>query len=304
MSEHDDVRALLGAYALDAVDDDERRAVEALVAADPDAARELGDLRAVAARLGAAVDAEPPAGARAAVLAAIASTPQDADERTSPDHDGVPPVVVADMPSADVPSADVPSADVPSTDVPAAEVPSTDVPAAEVPAVTPEFVAAPSVVPPVDERSTPRRGPARWYALAAAVAIGAAVPGALLVQQVAHTRQVQAEQQQVADLLTDPSAVLVHEDVADGGDVTAILTDTRAVFTAENLPHPDDGRVYQLWVVREGQPLSAGVMTSDDGTVRQFADDFAPGDALAVTVEPAGGSAQPTSDPIVVLAAA
>ncbi|WP_210728787.1 anti-sigma factor, partial [Cellulomonas septica] len=181
-------------------------------------------------------------------------------------------------------------------------------PVAGVPVASPApaspSAATPSVVVPVDERSTPRRGPARWYALAAAVAIGAAVPGALLVQQVNHTRQVQAEQQQVADLLTDPSAVLVHQDVADGGDVTAILTDTRAVFTAENLPDPDDDRVYQLWVVREGQPLSAGVMTSDDGTVRQFADDFAPGDALAVTVEPAGGSEQPTSDPIVVLAAA
>lgn len=252
MSEHDDVRALLGAYALDAVDDDERRAVEDLVAVDPEAARELADLRAVAARLGAAVEAEPPAGARDAVLAAISATPQDAHDTASR--------IAADAP--------------------------------------------PSVASPVAERPTPRRGPARWYALAAAVAVGAAVPGVLLVQQVNHTRQVQAEQQQVADLLTDPSAVLVHQDVAGAGAVTAILTDTRAVFTAENLPAPDDDRVYQLWVVREGQPRSAGVMTDDDGTVRQFADDFAPGDALAVTVEPAGGSDQPTSDPIVVLAAA
>ncbi|QHT57341.1 hypothetical protein GXP71_15515 [Cellulomonas sp. H30R-01] len=285
MSEHDDVRALLGAYALDAVDDDERRAVEALVAADPDAARELADLRAVAARLGAAVDAEPPAAARAAVLAAIASTPQDAPGSTARTTGDVPPATLTPGASAAAPEA-VATPTVAATPV----VPTSDVP--------------PSAVPTVSERPLPRRGPARWYALAAAVAIGAAVPGALLVQQVAHTRQVQAEQQQVADLLTDPSAVLVHQDVADGGDVTAILTDTRAVFTAENLPAPEDGRVYQLWVVREGQPLSAGVMTSDDGTVRQFADDFAPGDALAVTVEPAGGSAQPTSDPIVVLAAA
>lgn len=240
MSEHDDVRALLGAYAVDAVDDDERRAVEALVAADPDAARELADLRAVAARLGAAVEAAPPVGARDAVLAAIASTPQDT----------------------------------PPSAVPAAAT------------------------------ARSRRGPARWYALAAAVAIGAAVPGALLVQQVNHNRQVEAEQQQVADLLTDPSAVLVHQDVPGAGAVTAILTDTRAVLTAESMPAPDGGDVYQLWVVRDGQPRSAGVMTSDDGTVRQFADDFAPGDALAVTVEPAGGSEQPTSDPIVVVSAA
>ena len=38
----DDVRTLLGAYAVDAVDADERAAVEALVAADPAAAQRAG----------------------------------------------------------------------------------------------------------------------------------------------------------------------------------------------------------------------------------------------------------------------
>jgi len=254
VSEQDDVRALLGAYAVDAVDADERRAVESLVAVDADAARELADLQAVAARLGAAIDAEPPAGARAAVLAAVRATPQESPVPSAP------PVPLA-------PTS--PTSSTSST-----------------------------------SSARGRRGGARWWALAAAVAIGAAVPATLLVQQVQHTRQVQAEQQQVADLLTDPSAVLVHQDVPGDGAVTAILTDHRAVFTATQMPPPDDGSVYQLWVVRDGQPHSAGVMTSDDGTVRQFADDFAPGDVLAVTVEPAGGSEQPTSDPIMVLSAA
>ncbi|MGO1342642.1 MAG: RskA family anti-sigma factor, partial [Cellulosimicrobium funkei] len=40
-----DVRDLLPAYALDAVDDVERRAVERLLAADPDARRELDEYR-------------------------------------------------------------------------------------------------------------------------------------------------------------------------------------------------------------------------------------------------------------------
>ena len=49
-----DVRDLLGAYALDAVDDVDRRRVERLLAADPGAAREVDSLRATAAMLGAA----------------------------------------------------------------------------------------------------------------------------------------------------------------------------------------------------------------------------------------------------------
>ncbi|MGO1336797.1 MAG: RskA family anti-sigma factor, partial [Cellulosimicrobium funkei] len=44
-----DVRDLLPAYALDAVDDVERRAVERLLAADPDARRELDEYRDVVA---------------------------------------------------------------------------------------------------------------------------------------------------------------------------------------------------------------------------------------------------------------
>ena len=72
----DDVRSLLGAYALDAVDPDERAAVERLVATDPSAAAELAQLTAVAATLGDAVAGEPPAALRASVLAAIADVPQ------------------------------------------------------------------------------------------------------------------------------------------------------------------------------------------------------------------------------------
>ncbi len=72
----DDARSLLGAYALDAVDAEERAAVEHLVATDPAAAAELAELTAVAAALGDAVAGDPPVALRASVLAAIVDTPQ------------------------------------------------------------------------------------------------------------------------------------------------------------------------------------------------------------------------------------
>ncbi|NCT92645.1 hypothetical protein GXB85_17050, partial [Cellulomonas sp. APG4] len=62
---------------LDAVDDLERRAVERLVATDADAAAELAELRAVAARLGAAHETPAPPDVRDRVLAAVARTPQE-----------------------------------------------------------------------------------------------------------------------------------------------------------------------------------------------------------------------------------
>src|SRR3712207_5735916 len=71
----DGVRALLGAYVLDAVDDVERRAVERLIRHDADAAREVDELRGTAAALGVAAASTPPQGLRADVLAEIARTP-------------------------------------------------------------------------------------------------------------------------------------------------------------------------------------------------------------------------------------
>ncbi|MBV8951157.1 MAG: maleylpyruvate isomerase family mycothiol-dependent enzyme [Actinobacteria bacterium] len=62
------LRELLGAYALDACDDGEVAAVEALLARDPDARREADELRNVASLLGATQAARPSPGLRDAVL--------------------------------------------------------------------------------------------------------------------------------------------------------------------------------------------------------------------------------------------
>jgi anti-sigma-K factor RskA len=263
----DDVRALLGAYALDAVDDGERRAVERLVATDADAARELADLQAVAARLGSAVAAEPPAGLRASVLDAVAREGRPAGDAG---------------PTGAVPS----SAD---ESVPTGPG-SLGAPLAE-----------PSGLPATSHRAPKPRGAQRWWSLAAAVVIGAAVPSALLVQQHQRAEDAANQQQALADVLRDPSAVLVHGDVAGGGTATAVLTDDDALFSATGLPALADGKVYQLWVVNGDEAASAGVLSADGGSVRRLADDFSSGDALAMTVEPAGGSAQPTTTPVVVL---
>jgi anti-sigma-K factor RskA len=314
MSEPDDVRALLGAYALDAVDDAERQAVDELVARDPAAAAELDSLRAVAARLAAATPADPPAALRETVLAAVAATPQ-ARRRRRPRARGraradTPDVLggaVPDWPSTGVtdPATDVPGGGEPGpgSDVLGADVTSPD----DVTGLAERGPAPVQEMPPRPRtRPAQKRSGARWWALAAAVAIGAAVPGAVAVQQAQRAREAEQQQEALADLLTDPSAVVVHG-TATGGDgtATAVLTDDRALFSASGLPPLDAGQVYQLWVVdADGAASSAGVMVWDDGTVRQLADGFAAGDTLAMTVEPAGGSEQPTTTPLVTLTAA
>jgi anti-sigma-K factor RskA len=71
----EDLHALSGAYALDAVDDIERAAFVRHLAECEACAAEVGEFREVAARLGD-VDEEPPPALRANVLAAIGQTRQ------------------------------------------------------------------------------------------------------------------------------------------------------------------------------------------------------------------------------------
>ena len=73
-----DVRDLLAAHALDAVDDVERARVERLLRTDPDAAAESVSFAETASRLAVAAAAPPPAALRARVLDEVSRTRQAA----------------------------------------------------------------------------------------------------------------------------------------------------------------------------------------------------------------------------------
>jgi anti-sigma-K factor RskA len=68
------------------------------------------------------------------------------------------------------------------------------------------------------------------------------------------------------------------------------------------LPDASAGKTYQAWYLVDGRPASAGLMTVDeDGyAVLVGAQPPAGTNLVAVTLEPAGGSELPTSDPIAV----
>ncbi len=77
MSDDDELERLTGAWALDAVDDDERAALEARLADDEERQAEADELREVAGLLGEAAAERPPAGLRDAILAEVAATSQE-----------------------------------------------------------------------------------------------------------------------------------------------------------------------------------------------------------------------------------
>ena len=85
------------------------------------------------------------------------------------------------------------------------------------------------------------------------------------------------------------------------GGTTVVDPRTRtALFYAHALPAPAPGKTYELWYITVDGPVAAGVFDVDakgDGALRveEVPD---PGQVLAwaVTLEPAGGVAQPTGE--------
>lgn len=72
-----DLHTLTGAYAVDALTDEERRPFERHLETCEPCRQEVQELQATAAQLGAAVHAEPPAGLKADVMARIEQEPQE-----------------------------------------------------------------------------------------------------------------------------------------------------------------------------------------------------------------------------------
>jgi len=134
-----------------------------------------------------------------------------------------------------------------------------------------------------------RRGPAlatRLIAGAAAVLVAVSL-GMLAVQRGHDLEQ--------ADMLTSvllaPDAQSVH-----AGDITVVVSraQDRGMLLAD-LPPAPDGHGYQVWTV-DSRYHPAGTLAGGHGTSELTG--VATADRVAVTVEPDGGSPQPTTGPV------
>ncbi|MFF6953475.1 anti-sigma factor domain-containing protein [Streptomyces iakyrus] len=164
--------------------------------------------------------------------------------------------------------------------------------------------------PAAESRRRRRREPGLRLALAASLAAAAALGGIAWWQSSeADSEREQsaaehAEYRQLADVLTAPDATISRQDLARGGtaSVVASRAENRAVVFAAGLPPLTDDRVYQLWYARLGQFRPAGLLSAASGGHADVLEGRLGGaTAVCVTVEPAGGSRQPTTDPVGVI---
>ena len=139
-------------------------------------------------------------------------------------------------------------------------------------------------------------------AMAAAAAVVALIGGGIaLDQSLNDDGGAQQPQLTAADrVLQDPDAQHVHKEFPGGATATVVSSEAegKAVLVTSRMPPAPDGKVYELWLQKDGVMVPAGLMPGKaDQTVLLSGD---PGGATAVgiTVEPVGGSDKPTSAPI------
>lgn len=153
-----------------------------------------------------------------------------------------------------------------------------------------------SVVP---LRPKPRPWRATILAAAAAVVIGLGALGVGLALRPAPTAST-AEQ-----VFAAPDVRTVFGDIPGGGTATVVFSREKnaGVLVMNNVPPPEAGTVYQMWLINDDGPHSAGTM--DAATVAPSTTAVLPdldgSSTLAFTVEPPGGSSLPTTEPFAAL---
>lgn len=103
-------------------------------------------------------------------------------------------------------------------------------------------------------------------------------------------------------VLAAPDAKTMREPVTTGGTATVVISRDmgRMVFTSSGLAELPDTKGYELWLMGPEGPRPAGLLDRrQDGVSHPMT--LAPLDRdghVALTIEPAGGSERPTTQPI------
>jgi len=261
-----------GAYVLHALSDVENAQFEKLLAESEETRAEVTELADTAVELGLSVaPVDPPASLRVSILDAIASTPQLA------------PLSVNETVAAQADEH-------------------------ELAPVAPVVGTAP-VVNLAEERA--RR---RWYTrpvttlVAAAAAVALVFGGGVAINTVIQGQQLTASASQINQIQAAADYQRRTVDVSSGGSATVIwsVSQRRSALLGTGMTKLPSSLTYELWYIGTDGATPAGTFDVDGSTTQSvvLAGKMSAGDSIGVTIEPAGGSKKPTTDPIAVVTTA
>ena len=143
-----------------------------------------------------------------------------------------------------------------------------------------------------------------WFSAVAAVIVVALAIGSLTLLRINRDlRYKLADTQDVTSLLNSPGMQFVDLQGVDPnpqafGKVVMDPKKGAAVVYMYKLPQTPEGMEYQLWVMREGKPTSAGLFTvNQDGSAMLALNELSNPSGIGsflVTIEPKGGQTVPT----------
>nr|WP_208388216.1 anti-sigma factor [Microbacterium halimionae] len=149
-----------------------------------------------------------------------------------------------------------------------------------------------------------RWGSRAWFALAASLALVLGIgSGAVYVSQQLNTPPAVVALDRIEQADDAQSAMTTLD---DGGEATLhwSVSQGDAVLVSDGLPTLTEEQAFELWYVRDGEPIAAGVFDASGGEATALlSGEMHEGDIIAVTVEASGGSpdGQPTSTPIIAI---
>ncbi|QZY29006.1 anti-sigma factor [Nocardioides coralli] len=230
-----DAHALVGAYAVDALDDDERAAFEQHLAQCAACQSEVAGLREAASLIGATAAVTPPPSLRDQVLHDIAT-------------------------------------------------------------VRP----LPPVVSRLDAARRRRFRPSLVLVAAAAVVIALGA-GAAIVQPWADESGETQQTLTAAERIAQADDAETFTQQLDGGATATVIRSrelNKAVLITDDMPQAPSGKVYELWLDHEDVGMvAAGLMSGGEAEV-VLDGDPATAIGFGITVEPEGGSEEPTLPPV------
>ncbi|MGD8200871.1 anti-sigma factor domain-containing protein [Ornithinimicrobium sp. W1679] len=268
----DQVHDLAAAYALDAVDETERVRFEAHLEGCSDCTAVVQELREAAVDLSAGLEVAPPAALRRRVLDTVAA--ETGARKTGPTKTGATETGPTRTGEAGASVAEV------------------------VPLRSARGSAHRDTTDGSAHDTTGRSaGPVRWLVAAAAAAV-------LVTGTWGVTRVLGADPAERVVAASDAREYSASTDVGLVEVVSSADRDAAVLRLPSDVDPPPEGSVYQAWFVgSDGSARSAGVLTAEvlqDGEVLL---EGTPQGAAAVglSVEPTGGSDQPTTEPFVVV---
>ncbi|WKK71959.1 anti-sigma factor [Rathayibacter oskolensis] len=176
-----------------------------------------------------------------------------------------------------------------------------------------------AAVAPVDEAPAPARHSAearsrgRWFArpgvylsaaaAAAVIVVGGVTLPPLLTPDAGQTQQLTA----LEEIRSAPDVQETVGALATGEAATLVWSSSlgRSALVVDDLAALPADKTYELWYIGSSGAVPAGTFDGGDGrTVAPLEGTLSEGAVVAVTVEDAGGSDAPTTDPILAIATA